>query len=372
MTNINKQQVEKYGKALYALRNEEASSDISRKNKIEAELSSIEVEREKNSKISKRRLPSSNSQKNYNSEYSYAFRNYLRKGHQIGLNGSESPEQMDSTGYNITDEMKLIIDENLHQSSIRSFCNVQIVSGNYIDLPSLQNTPQASWGDGTTVAPITDVFQKKVLQVYNLTAQPKVTQRMLDDSSFDIESWLAEMLSDIFEDMENNAFINGTGINQPTGILSYKSDVINRVVNNDKTKITAESILALQSALLPKYEKKDETAFVMSKTILASIRLLKDSSGRYLFDSGVLNGSQDSLLGMPIVIASQMPTISAGNDILVYGNLNKGYCIVDRQDITILRDPFMARPYVVFFATKRTGGDVINADALKILSMPAN
>lgn len=372
MSNLNKQQIEKYGKALYALREESNSTDLSKRRKIEGDLLEIESEIDKNSKISKRRLPISDPAKNIiNSEYTNAFRNYLRKGYQIGLNSIDSQEQMDSTGYTITDDMKEIIDDNLNQNSIRSFCNVQTVSGNYIDLPTIQNMPQASWGDGSTVAPITDIFQKKVLQVYNLTAQPKVTQRMLDDSSFDIESWLGQILGDIFDDMETNAFINGTGVNQPTGILSYNSTIISRTINSDKTNITADSILSLQSSLLSRYEKKDETAFIMSKTTLASIRLLKDSSGRYLFNSGVLTGTQDSLLGMPIVIASQMPNLAAGNDILVYGNLNKGYCIVDRQDITILRDPFMARPYVIFFATKRTGGDIIDNNALKILKMPS-
>ena len=192
---------------------------------------------------------------------------------------------------------------------------------------------------------------------------------MIDDDQIDHESWLAELLSDILLAKEDNAFFNGDGENKPVGILSYEdgtgSNQIERVSGG--SAITFENLLQLQAALDGRYEKEGETAFITSKANLAAIRSIKDESGRYIWTPGALNGNYDMIFGTPILASNEMDT--SEGDAVIYGNLRKGYQIVDRSDIKIQRDPYSSKPFIVYFATKRVGGDVIDTKAIKILSL---
>ena len=105
--------------------------------------------------------------------------------------------------------------------------------------------------------------------------------------------------------------------------------------------------------------------FLTSKEVLAQIRSLKDQSGQYIWTSGILVGGNDNIFGTPIFASSEMDTTNG--DAVIYGNLRKGYQIVDRADIKIQRDPYSSKPFVIYFATKRVGGDVVDTNAIKVL-----
>ena len=191
---------------------------------------------------------------------------------------------------------------------------------------------------------------------------------MIDDDAIDHEGWIAELLSDIFLAEEDSAFLYGDGNNKPVGILSYKDgtgvNCIERVKGG--SDVTFENLLQLQASLDGKYERLGETSFITSKKTLAKIRSIKDGSGHYIWTPGAMFGKYDCIFGTPILSTSEM---TSGNDVVIYGNLKKGYQIVDRSDIKIQRDPYSSKPYVVFFATKRVGGDVIDTRAIKVLSI---
>ena len=304
-------------------------------------------------------------------------RENIRKGIESDLinlaNSNNSMENLlkcDSNGFAITSSMNSIIANSMYKNSpIRQLARIVNISNDSLHVAAYTTDIAASWGDERTVAPETDAFTRKTIKVHELTAQPKMTQKMIDDDQIDHESWLAELLSDILLAKEDNAFFNGDGENKPVGILSYEdgtsSNQIERVSGG--SAITFENLLQLQAALDGRYEKEGETAFITSKANLAAIRSIKDESGRYIWTPGALNGNYDMIFGTPILASNEMDT--TGGDAVIYGNLRKGYQIVDRSDIKIQRDPYSSKPFIVYFATKRVGGDVIDTKAIKILSL---
>lgn len=380
--------IQKYGEALHSLRNTENNRDVITNQKIikmNNELDSLES-KIKEAKIIMQRPQmsfSSNTEQEkdnkFKAKYKNAFLKYIRKGIDTDLvnllaennNNTELGKllQSDSMGYAITPTMNEIISKNIfNQSPIRRSAKIVNISRENIDIATYTNDIVVSWGDERQVAPETDAFSKKVIQICDLTAQPKITQRMIDDSEIDHEAWIAELLSDVFSSQEDKAFLYGTGNNQPKGILSYDENEIERIQNaGSNEKVSFESLLQLQASLDGKYEKNGDNIFLTSKQILAQIRSIKDDSGQYIWTPGALFGGKDIIFGTPIYASSEMTT--ANGDAVIYGNLRKGYQIVDRADIKIQRDPYSSKPFVIYYATKRVGGDVIDTNAIKVLKL---
>ncbi len=374
-----KKAIEEYSQALSFLRDTELGDDVISKNKeqkINENLDDLEAT------IRRQRLPlafttKESEDEKFQSQYKDAFLKYIRKGIESDLinlaNSNNSMENLlkcDSNGFAITSSMNCIIANSMYKNSpIRQLARIVNISNDSLDVAAYTTDIAASWGDERTVAPETDAFTRKTIKVHELTAQPKMTQKMIDDDQIDHESWLAELLSDILLAKEDNAFFNGDGENKPVGILSYEdgtsSNQIERVSGG--SAITFENLLQLQAALDGRYEKEGETAFITSKANLAAIRSIKDESGRYIWTPGALNGNYDMIFGTPILASNEMDTTEG--DAVIYGNLRKGYQIVDRSDIKIQRDPYSSKPFIVYFATKRVGGDVIDTKAIKILSL---
>ena len=111
---------------------------------------------------------------------------------------------------------------------------------------------------------------------------------------------------------------------------------------------------------------------MMKRATLAEVRKLKDGDNNYLWQPDFQMKQGGTLLGFDVVEAEDMPAITANSLSIAFGDFNKGYQIVDRQGIRILRDSFTAKPYVKFYTTKRVGGDVTNFEAIKLLKFAAS
>ncbi|MFN7038683.1 MAG: phage major capsid protein [Alphaproteobacteria bacterium] len=212
-------------------------------------------------------------------------------------------------------------------------------------------------------------LSNKLEKVHELYAQPKATQKLIDDSSIDVEKWLGEKLLNSFAAMENRAFIHGDGIGKPRGILSYNAgsewgeiEQINTGIIGD---IKAESLFDLHFSLKEQYASR--AVFLMHKTIVQKIRMLKDKNNQYLWHPGLDKASPATLLGLPVKHCADMPLANDENACIAVADFKSAYKIVDRKGIKILRDPFTEKPFVKFYATKRVGGDVINYEAIKLL-----
>ena len=318
-----------------------------------------------------------------NLEHKKALNNYLKKGVDAPLANLETKADLttatDSSsaygGYLLTPNMQRIITGELNENCfMRKICSVQTISSSALEV--IDDTSFAtSWisETGTVSDSNSSVLSKITIKAHELVAQPKVSQKLLDDASINIEEWLAYRLAEQFAQKEEEAFLKGTGDtnNQPTGITNYTSG-IDITTSTSKTNggIEAKDIISLYYSLKEQYVGR--ASFVMPRSAVSAIRMLKDStSGAYLWQPALLGGKEDTLMGCPVYQSSNMPALGASSLSIIFGDFSF-YQIVDRTDIRVLRDPYTSKPYVRFYTTKRVGGDVIRKEAFKMLKCGAS
>lgn len=270
------------------------------------------------------------------------------------------------------------------QNPMRAVANVvQIEGATYEALLETSEINSAWQNADTLAAPVSGVSTQKVtIPLHELAAMPKLTQRLLDDSAFDVESWLAERISDHFARAESAAFINGTGSGQPLGILRQPPVANNGMQNGRvgyiatgaagdfKSGAPADALVDLVYALPAHY--RANAHFMMNSKTAGAVRKMKDSDGRFLWADSLANGQPAQLMGYPVLICEDMPDIAANSFAVLFGDFRAAYTIVERPDLRILRDPFSAKPYVLFYATKRVGGGLVNGLAVKALKFAAS
>lgn len=314
-------------------------------------------------------------------EHKAAFCQYIRKGVEDGLSHLEqkalSVGSLPDGGYLVTPQMsEQFAKTAVEISPLRQIANVQIISTDSLDV--IQDTASQAAGWTTETSSVNDSsttqFGKKNIPAHEMYAQPKATQKLIDDASVNIEEWLTGKLVESFAALENAAFINGDGVNKPTGILSYPAGTsageIEQINSGASGQITEDGLIELFYSLKEDYAARAH--FVMSRAAVQQARLLKESStGQYLWNPGLSAGTPDVLLGAPVMQAAEMEAPDADSLSVAVGDFNAAYQIVDRQGVRILRDPFTDKPFVRFYATKRVGGDVVNFEALKLLKLSA-
>ncbi len=312
-----------------------------------------------------------------------AFNAYLRSGDDDALRGLELEGKAMSTavaadgGYLVDPETASAIKSVLQNtSSIRTISNVVNVEATSFDVLIDHTDVGAGWASeaASTSETGTPAIDRITIPLHELSALPKASQRLLDDSAFDIEAWLAGRIADKFARSEAAAFINGDGVDKPTGILNHPS------VDNDvwawgnlgyvPTGVDGDfnggdAIIDLVYALGAEYRANG--SFVMNSKTAGTVRKLKDADGRFLWSDGLAAGEPARLLGYPVVIAEDMPDIASGATAIAFGDFAQGYTVAERPDLRVLRDPFSAKPHVLFYATKRVGGDVSDFAAIKLL-----
>ncbi len=307
----------------------------------------------------------------------YLRKGFVHEGMTVNENGSVSIPLSKRSGlanyygaYSIADHVH---DSLARSSVIRQLSSKVVISKESFDMVATNGDVGTQWSDGSAVAPVSSTFERKIIKTHDLNAQPRVTQKMIDDADIDLEQWVANKLSVSFLIKENEAFLKGDGVNQPKGILTYASGTgngqIERVKSGNATNFTVDSLMSLYYSLSDIYAPS--ASFVMHKSVAQNIRTFKDNLGQYLWHPGILSGKPDTLIGVPLYTTNSMPTVASNNDVIVYGDFAQAYQIVDRGDLLIQRDPFSSKPFVVFFATKRVGGDVVNTNALSILRIAA-
>ena len=304
-------------------------------------------------------------------EYSQAFSQYARSGQEIKMSGFISNYD---AGYPGTSQINDLISTYLETNSIiRQYAQNITISRDSLEFVKNKENVDATWSDGTTSPDSIEGYEKISIKVNDLIAQPKVTQKLLDDVDMDFDGWFASELGQIFLTKENDAFVNGDGINKPRGIVSYAGSgtygTIEQIKTGDNTKITVDGLINLIYSLEDVYSH--DAVLLMNKTTVQEVRKLKDSNGQYLWMPGILSGKADTLMGIPLFTMSNIPSVAANNICAIYGNLGKGYVIADHETIGIQRDPFTSKPFVSFYCTKRVGGDVINTKAIKLLKISA-
>lgn len=318
-------------------------------------------------------------------EHKSAFLNYVCKGDESRLQSMEAKSLSVGSdpdgGYLVPDHLNIDIERNLkHDSVMRRLARVIQISTDAVELLIDKGDAEAGWVAETADRPETDSpkLAKIKIPVHELYAKPRATQKLLDDSKVDVENWLSKKIALKMSQLENRAFIHGDGQNKPTGFLHYELDFAGPSwgklqgfktgkVGGFKEEAPADILIDMINTMKPVF--MSQCVWLMSRSTHGEVRKLKDSQGNYLWTPGLENDVRPKLLGYPVEVSDDMPTLNleAATSSLVFANFEEGYQIVDRAGIRVLRDPYSVKPYVEFYTTSRVGGDVVNYDAFKIL-----
>lgn len=241
----------------------------------------------------------------------------------------------------------------------------------------------STWGSGwvgeTAARPSTGspVFSSLDFPSGEIYANVPVTQRLLDDSQIDMGAWLTGQIGDEFTRQESLAFITGTGVNKPFGLLAYVTGGaaagrhpggnLTTVNSAGAGAVVGDDLIGFAYSLTSPY--RQGASWLMNSTTAAALSKLKDAQGDYLWREGLTNDTPATLLGYPVEIDESMPNIGTGNLPIAFGNFRLGYIINDRMGVRMLRDPYTSKPYVNFYATKRVGAGVLDPNAIRLLKI---
>ncbi len=315
-----------------------------------------------------------------------AFDAYLRSGDDSPLRGLELEAKGMNTqmaadgGYLVDPETASAIRGVLHSTaSIRAIASVVTVESTSFDVLVDHTDVSTGWAS-ETVAPgesDTPKIDRIPIRLHELSAMPKASQRLLDDSAFDIEGWLAARIAAKFARAEAAAFIHGDGQDKPRGFLDHDTvdealwewGYLGYIATGEQGDFAptnpADAIVDLVYALGATY--RANAVFVMNSKTAGAVRKMKDTDGRFLWSDGLAAGEPARLMGYPVLVAEDMPDIASDSYAIAFGDFAAGYTIAERPDMRVLRDPFSAKPHVLFYATKRVGGDVSDFKAIKLL-----
>ena len=315
-----------------------------------------------------------------------AFAAYLRNGDDDGLRGLALEGKALNTavaaegGYLVDPQTAETIRSVLNSTaSIRAIANVVNVEATSFDV--LVDHTDVGSGWATEAGPVTEsdtpAIERISIPLHELSAMPKASQRLLDDAAFDIEGWLAGRIADRFSRAEAAAFVSGDGIDKPRGLLTHPrvengawawgslGYVATGNLGDFATTNASDAIVDLVYALGATY--RANASFVMNSKTAGAVRKMKDADGRFLWSDGLAAAQPARLMGYPVLISEDMPDIGPDSFAIAFGDFRAGYTIADRPDLRVLRDPYSAKPHVLFYATKRVGGDVSDFAAIKLL-----
>jgi HK97 family phage major capsid protein len=315
-----------------------------------------------------------------------AFEGYVRTGREVGLEVkaglSSAPT---SGGYVVPAETERAIERRLMTvSPMREIATVRTVASGVFKKPVSTAGITSGWVAETAARPETDPATLALLEfpAADLYANPAATQALLDDALVDLDEWLAGEVEDAFAAQETTAFVTGDGVNKPKGFLGYSivADAshawgdIGYVASGAAGAFAASNPTDRLIDLIyaPKAQYRPNGRFVMNRKTVSAVRKFKDADGNYIWSPATRAGETASLLGYPVTEIETMPDIAANSPAIAFGDFQRGYLIVDRAGVRVLRDPYSAKPYVLFYTTKRVGGGVQNFDAIKVMKFSAS
>lgn len=274
-----------------------------------------------------------------------------------------------------------IVGKVYEQSVIRQLANVVTISTNELEGIVDNDEAEAGWVGELDVRNDTATPQvgKYRIEAHEMYAQPKVTQKLIDDAAVDIEAWLASKVADKFARVEGAAFMTGDGVGKPRGIFAYPTaatadgarawgtfEHVNTGASGAFHTTKADPLQDLIGAFKDQYLQN--ATFVMRREVRTAIRKMKEAtSDRYLWEPSLQAGQPDRLLGYAARVDQYAPALEASSLSLAFGDFREAYTIVDRIGVRVLRDPYTAKPYIRFYSTRRTGGGAVNFEAVKFL-----
>ena len=317
-------------------------------------------------------------------EHKAAFDLYVRAGEAAGLKRLEAKALSAGSGpdggYLVPDLVeKEVLSRLADISPIRAIASVRMISSGQYKRAFSTAGPASGWVGETAARPQTDapVLAELAFPAMELYAMPAATQTLLDDAVVNLDQWLADEVETAFAEQEGAAFVNGDGVNTPRGFLASSTvaesswtwgklgfvgtGAAGAFPGSEPSDILVDLVYALKAGY------RQNATFVMNRRTQSVIRKFKDEQGNYLWQPPASAEGPATLMSFPVVEAEDMPDIAAGSLSIAFGDFRRGYLVVDRAGIRVLRDPYSAKPYILFYTTKRVGGGVQDFDAIKLL-----
>jgi HK97 family phage major capsid protein len=321
-------------------------------------------------------------------QHKAAFDAYVRKGDAATLRDLESKALSVGSdpdgGFLVPDELERAVNRGVRNvSPIRAIAGIRQVSGAVYKKPFAITGAETGWVAETAARPETDAptLAELAFPTMELYAMPAATSALLDDAAVDINEWIAEEVRDAFAEQEGTAFVTGNGTAKPKGFLDY-TKIANASWSwgnigfittgaNGAFAATNPGDKLIDLVYTVKSGYRANGTFVFNRATQAVIRKMKDGDGNYLWQPAAKAGDASTLMGYPVAESEDMPNMATDSYSVAFGDFRRGYLIVDRVGIRILRDPYSAKPYVLFYTTKRVGGGVQDFDAIKLLKFAA-
>lgn len=324
--------------------------------------------------------------------YTNAFRQFMRRGVEDGLRdlaikATLTTDSNPDGGFVVAPATEGAMTRVLEVvSAMRRLATVQTISTpSFVKLHNL-GSAGSGWvtEQGSRAETSTPQLARIEIPSGEIYAMPAATQTMLDDAVIPVETWLGAEVAAVFSEQESLAFVSGNGVNRPRGILGYttvanasyawgkigfvKTGANGAFVTSSATANGYDAMLDLYHGLKQGY--RAGAAFLMNDASLARIRKIKDAEGHYIYLPPT-EGEPGRILGKAVEVDDNMPDFATGAFPVAFGDFKRGYMITDRQGVRVLRDPFSAKPYVLFYTTKRVGGGVTDFAAIKLLQSSA-
>lgn len=313
-----------------------------------------------------------------------AFRAYMRTGEALALKEIEEKALSVGSGPDggflvPVGAEREILQRMTALSPIRAISTVREISGGQLKKAYVASGPVSGWTAETATATQTasPILADLTFPAMELYAMPSATQTLLDDAAVDIEQWIADEIQASFAEKESQAFVAGDGINKPKGFITYPTvananwtwgnigNVVSGLDGGFAVANPQDALVNLVYAVKSSYRQNG--TFVMNRQTQATVRRMKDGQGQYIWQPPSAIGAQATLMSFPVVESEDMPNIATDSLSIAFGDFRRGYLVVDRMGVRILRDPYSAKPYVLFYTTKRVGGGVQDFDAIKLM-----
>ena len=304
--------------------------------------------------------------------YKKAFWNSVRGRMNYDVRNALQVGELTEGGYTVPDEFENQLIEALQDENImRGLVHVISTSSGDRKIPLVTNYGTASWIEEEAQIPESDVaFNQITLGAHKLATAIRISQELLNDSAFDLASFIAHEFQRRAGAAEEEAILSGDGSHKPIGLLHDTLGAQVGVTTASATAITADELIDLQHSLKSGYRRK--AAFIMNDAAIKAIRKLKDGQGQYLWQPSIREGVPDMILNTRVYMSNYMPLVEAGNKVILYGDYSY-YWLADRTGRTLqrLNELYAMTDQVGFKLTERLDGRLILPEAVKVLKMKA-
>lgn len=326
-----------------------------------------------------RELPTADVNMDAYTAYKRAFNKLMHKADDRQLTSDEfkalSVGSDPDGGYTVHPQLSnRIIERQFESSPMRQVVTVETISSNSLELledpnefSAARTSEQASAGETATPK-----IGRREIVAYIMEARPRASQSLLDDSGIDIEAWIARKVANKFGRVEAAEFITGNGVGKGRGITTYADGTtwgtVQRIKSGANGGITYAQLAAIATGLKEPYYANAQ--WLLHRTLIGSILALTASTTP-LWIPSIAVGQPSQLMGYPVRFAQDFATPATSSLSGAFGDFRAGYTWVDRLGVRIQPDPFTAKPFVEFYTTKRSGGDVVDFDAFKVINLDA-